>query len=373
MIVLILRCLYEEMGFVVFILILFIFGITVSVSADTSLKIMWKQASAEFVSTFTWSQDSQYIAFTDIEIHNLYILNVQSHIVERQFVLPSHSDNDFPNSYLPNVLSWSPNSLYIATTVNGIAYVLDAESGLIMQNYSEKNEANPHRQTIVDVRWGQDSLSLATFSYLGFIHIFDSVTGKTLKSISVFSPNSYKFYPYKFDWSPDNTLFAAPFSTISQDTITASEYRVDITTTIGIWDKNGNRIDNNACQVVGDFREILGLKWSTDSKKLAVGTSDGLTICSLSKDLAIQNQQVSGNVSRSPVWSLDDHWLITSYGADDPLNCQVNIYDSSKNYKLSQTIQDVICNVDALAWSPNGQQIAATNDLHLWIGTVVKS
>ncbi|MBA3874412.1 MAG: PD40 domain-containing protein [Anaerolineae bacterium] len=355
--------------FVVFIIILFTSGMTVSTASDASLKIEWKQISSDLTGNFTWSPDSQYIAFTDIEIHNLYILNVQTQIIERQFVLPAHSDNDYPNDNLPNALSWSPDGLYIAITINGIAYVLDAQSGQEVQNFSEKNESNPHDQTIVDVRWGQDLSSLASFSYLGLIHIFDSVTGKTLKSISVFSPSSYKFYPYKFDWSPDNTLFAAPFSTIEQDTVTPDEYRIDITTTIGIWDKDGNRVDNNACQVVGDFREILGLKWSTDSKKLAIGTSEGLAVCSLTKNFAIQKQSISDNTAHSPVWSVDAHWLITSYGTD-PLNCQVNIYDASKNYKLSQTIQDVICKVDSLAWSPNGKQIAVINDGHLWIGTI---
>ena len=327
------------------------------------LNFTWEEIYPDKVLTFTWSPDGEHIAFIDNDLQNIHILNVHTKIVERKINLPS----PVKDSRTPK-FSWSPDGSYFALAMNGQAYVIDAQNGNILIDYVNAFDASSKEYTISNIRWARDSSSVAAFSYRKFIDVVDIKTGKTLKTIDFHDNRGLPAYA-AFDWSPDNSRFAADQNTLF----------------IGIWDSNGKPIVGHGKEDASknvklncpgiDYetpREIISLNWSIDSASLAVGSDIGLWICKIGEDNMINYKYIDNGVNVSSVWSPDAKWLVTSSISpiDDLTNkCELKAFDVKGDYKAQTiTVNSTFC-AYALSWSPNSQQLAARSEGHLWLGT----
>ncbi len=332
------------------------------------LKISWNQISLPdntFALGLTWSPDSKYIVSADAKLSQLYILNLQNQSVERKFDLPDGMDENSSFSVV-----WSPNGSYLAIAIWGKVYVIDAQTGAIIQT----PVLSPDEDNIVDVRWSRDAASLAILSSRGYIYIFDVRSGKTNHIIDLHekgaSNGGYSF----FDWSPDNTLFAAHYYG---------------TYVIGIWDINGNLISDGSQEkeeqpskapctsgLESGFGYIHNIQWSKDGKKILISGTN-LTVCDFENGSLFLDNAVSytiHDVIENPlsifpaVWSPDANWLAGSLSPTSNL-CEIQIFDVLHDYQINridywpQACRDI-------AWSPDGKSIAVQGNNVLWIGSV---
>jgi WD40 repeat protein len=87
-------------------------------------------------------------------------------------------------------------------------------------------------------------------------------------------------------------------------------------------------------------------------------------VCHFEDDFTIREQRLDYETTTSAIWSPDNRWLVST-NAGDP-TCWIKIFDVTKDFELVKTIDGMICGVDTMAWSPDGQRLAVGSD-KLWL------
>ncbi len=338
--------------------VLLFVSVTIGHASNQSLEFDWKSFPTDGAFGLTWSPDNLHLALSNRYGNQIWIFDLQTKTVEKRIDLP-----DIPENVGPASASWSPDGSLIAVAQGNI-YLVDAATGDIVQTYTKKEAHSTEHISIAAIKWSSDSKSLAAMETVGYIYLFNVGAKELLKTIDL--DYQEEGVSSAFDWSPDNTLLAAPLLR---------------SRSIGFWDKDGNpataymQEDKNKnletnCWAANESKvsDTYSINWSRDGKHLAVGAKYGLRVCHFEDTDTLKSQLLDDEPTSSAVWSPDDHWLVST-NAYDPA-CWIKIFDVTKQFELVQTLQGSACSASSMAWSPDGQSLAAGNNAELWIGTV---
>lgn len=340
-------------------------------NSQTKLRIDWNQIplpDGVFSSGLAWSPDSKYLAFADIQLKQLSLLEIQTQRILRQINIPDWKDDHSPFSVV-----WSPDGISLAFAVWGNAYVIDTTTDKVAKMFSVPSD----KGDILDIRWSHDSSLFAALSDRGYIYIFDVSEGRIDHVIDLHEKGKTNGGYSFFDWNSDSTLFAAHYFG---------------TYVIGVWDDTGNLISGDGqeqdqqpskkpCRSGLDAGPgyIHNIEWSRDGKKLLIAGST-LGICSFENEHLVADNGISyifHDVIENVVpifpatWSPDGHWIAGSLSSSSEF-CEVQIFDAVNDYQVNR-IDYFPQNCEAIAWSSDGKYIALQGTQNLWIGTVVDS
>ncbi len=247
-------------------------------------------------------------------------------------------------------LAWSPDGQYIASGgLDMTVQVWNASTGARVSTY------HGHSDVVYDVAWSPDGTRIASASNDGSVQIWDALTGKNIATFS--NPSNARGQAAPFNtvaWSPDGSRIAAGGNgdVLLLDATTAKalgyighhggivhavawspdgKYLAigSSNDTVELWDMtNGNNFFNYS----GHTADVLAVAWSSDGKRIASASSDG----------TVQVwDALTGNHAYIYRGHADYYWGHFTSGAS----------------------------VDAVAWSPDGKQIASggsDNTVQVW-------
>jgi WD40 repeat protein len=266
---------------------------------------------------------------------------------------------------------WSPNGQFLALAVRGSGYVIDAQTGSVVSQLSSESQEELSKMEIIDVEWSNDSKQIATYSSLGFISIYDSSDSEAFQVIDLNNGSRPQGFYDLFDWSPDNSYFAA------------YSYPSDA---VGVWDTSGNQIaDGDSCYVGAQtsLRFVESILWANDNITLMT-SGFGLSFCRLENEELIQTSdtisysELQGDVSIihgifHASWSPDDRWIVATMGVgisdpDNEFSCQLRVFDTLNSLAVAR-IDRGMCPITS--WSPDGRFLAGSSG-PLWLGELTQ-
>ena len=205
-------------------------------------------------------------------------------------------------------LAWSSDGTRIASASNdGTVRIWDALTGRNIVTYTGPSSLRGGIAASNAVAWSLDGLSLA-IGGLGPAVLIDTTTGKI---IGYYGPNSGQAHAVAF--SPNRKYLA-----VGRDNTTVEVWEVATKTNVYIYN--------------GHSGDVFTLAWSPDSKRIASGGADA----------TVQVwDALTGNHAYTYRGHLDYYWGHLTSGQE----------------------------VDTLAWSPNGKQIASgstDNTVQVW-------
>lgn len=354
-----------------------------------SPQFSWSRLITEDTFGLNWSLDGEYIIFGDLEANEIVSIDAVTGVRLWQVPLPEGGHISILDS-----MELSPDGQSVALTSldNNSIYVFHIVTGEWLQIRDRSSIPLP---TIYrSVQWSADSSRVAVITNYGDVQVFSSDTGDLVQSVDIAMIDSLRgesgVFDYKlFAWTPDSTLFAAPYYAINQSTQSISG-----TVAIGIWDQQGRLIGTsdypNSEQPVDDtacvhyarqyINEILDLEWAPDSRTLAVTGSDGYGTCILGNQDFVQQRQIFTHqpytMPGSPAilrWSPDQRWLVgASEYRESP--CAIRLSDAANNYATRvEEIDSEECWISSLVWHPNSQSLAVGTRNGLWIGRMLNN
>ena len=347
-------------------------------------RINWRSyyhddAARPFLRGLTWSPNSDYVAAADQSLKTLSIFGIEEERIVRTIELP-----DWPQrSNLWFSVRWSPNGDFLALALWGSAYVIDAQTGVVISKLESASADDVASSSIIDVHWANDSNRVAAFSLMGFISVFDAITSEISLRIDL-NEGDYPIPVYDlFDWSPDNSRFAAYV------------YRSDA---IGVWDSEGNLItdgtreptlrpNEGSCHVGArtSLRVVDGIACANDNVTLLT-SGFGISLCRFEDNLLVatdnhifyQSEVSEGEMPivygvSSASWSPDGQWVVGTMGAgvSDPtaeFYCHLRFFHVTDSITVSR-IDKGMC--PFTQWNSNGRYIAGI-DGGLWVGEVLQ-
>lgn len=234
-----------------------------------------------------------------------------------------------------STLAWSPDGMMIAAAdTNGLLYILDANTGAILQQF-EGNQGN-----ITSLSWRPDSTRLASASPDdGLIRIWDA-SGKLIAELPGERSSDHLAF---VKWNPKGDLLASVASV------------VDGGSPLQIWNAR-----NDSYQLLPTTYTVASydMAWSPDGTKLAVADYRAVYIFTDFSSGSLNP------VSLSPfaftiAWSPDGSQLAIAdtTGLIQILNSNSGQIESS----FQGAARDGQHGISTLAWSPDGQLLAGDN------------
>jgi WD40 repeat protein len=264
-------------------------------------------------------------------------------------------------------VGWSPDGDWVAVAYGGNLMILDAATGQMVSTL-ELSQIYP----ISQVTWNPNGNSLAVSTYEGDIHILAAVTWQTL----VVLHDS----PYVIDiaWNPAGDRLASVES-FAEDSYVVQVWNMttytpmriaeyhDLTSSVA-WSPDGTKLANDVpdgpvriwdtatWQIVMtiDHKNAMSSAWDpTGTRIVTVGGDD--------ETVRVWNTAYGEELTRIPTdfvvdaeWSPDGSKLAL---ADGHL---IRIVDALTGQDLDRI--DVGASINAVAWSPDGNQIAHASD-----------
>ena len=270
------------------------------------LEITWTHVSKERAQrVIDISLDGERILFGNIETQMLAAYDLQKE--QTMWQIPM----DFSVAITSR---WSPDGKQIAAIVDGNIYIFDAANGYHVSEIEsslKKYEdllrilTTSEKVGYTDFKWSSDSKQLSALAH-GYIIVYDMLSGNlsTVVDLVIANSNDLHEYLHRFDWSSDNSKFAAFHYKIIDNQVA---FPIEIV--IGFWDQNGRWLSNyektnssnseQACipngqdewrgAAVPPGRDVI---WAPDNKTLLVSTNfNGYIVCKIENN---------GNTSNTP-------------------------------------------------------------------------
>ena len=293
------------------------------------------QGHSDYVSAVAWSPDGKRIASGSGD-HTVQVWDASdgSHV----YTYRGH-DSDV------STLAWSPDGKYIASAgLDNTVQVWEAASGKLAYTYRR------HSDVVYDVAWSPDGTRITSASNDGTVQVWNAFTGNLILTYN--SPPSPRGSPAPWNavaWSPDGKRIVIGglgnievLDVASGKDIASYGYNSAIvhalawspdgryiavgssTEMVQIWDlQTGQNIFNYR----GHSGDVLAVAWSPDGKRIVSGSSDGT---------AQIWDALTGDNAYTYRGHADYYWGHLTSGAA----------------------------VNAVAWSPDGKQIASgSNDM----------
>ncbi|WP_162005590.1 WD40 repeat domain-containing protein [Dictyobacter vulcani] len=252
------------------------------------------------------------------------------------FTLDGQSSNQV------TALAWSPVGDRVAS-VGSNAQIWDAMTG------QHTIKLNNNGSAITAVAWSADAKQLVTGG--PEITVWDAQSGKQLLTYITQGQKAYaqgSLSVKAIEWSPDKTKIATAYTYLNEGKNASTHVfqRVDV------WNAaTGKTITSYD----GHKSTILSLAWSSDSKRLASASTDGLAVWNAANGQNVVKYATTGKVT-SVSWSPDDRDLVSASNA-------LEIWDV-KNAKKPVGILDAHANATTptyVKWSPDGTFIASAD------------
>ncbi|BAZ39777.1 hypothetical protein NIES4101_57330 [Calothrix sp. NIES-4101] len=290
--------------------------------------------------------------------------------VIEQTTLVGHS------SYV-NGVGWSPDGTTLASASDDNTIKLwDTITGKPLKTLTG------HSSEVIDVEWNTDGIILASASRDKTIKLWDATTGKPLKTLT-----GHSSYVNGVGWSPDGTTLASasddntiklwdvttgkPIKTLTGHTsgVNAVVWNGDGRTlastswdnTIKLWDVTTGKSFKT---LTGHSSEVIDVEWSTDGKNLASASRDK-TIKLWDVTTGKLLKTLTGHTSEvyGVAWSTDGKNL-----ASASRDKTIKLWDvtTGKPLKTLTGHSEVVIGV---AWSPDGKTLASASSdktIKLW-------
>lgn len=220
------------------------------------------------------------------------------------------------------VIAASPDGSLCATSGgDGMIRIWDAATGRLQRILVG------HHNGTGGLAFSPDGQTLATTSGDGTARIWNPKTGMTLRILK-----KHKGGTSRVAWSPNGeslvvTGGASGFATF--------------------WDPAGNKQHKTVEHGIA----VFDVAWSPDGKTVACGTRDYVALWNAANGEALGEIRPPGNLSYAVAWSLDSATL--AIGGRTSLT----LWDVAKK----EMLREFSGQCTALAWSPDGQKLAANN------------
>ncbi|HVU13161.1 MAG TPA: WD40 repeat domain-containing protein [Phototrophicaceae bacterium] len=331
---------------------------------DGGITVSWTKILTGFALGVDWSPDGASVVLDDLERQQIDLINWQTGalIWQTPFPLSAMYGQAIPTAFSAR---WSRDGHWIAATAAGKLYLIEPATGKIIP-FQPALPPGRGQPVYVLARWGTDSVFLAVLDNYGYIDVLATTTGKITQTITL-TDSSYADIS-AFDWNPDGQRFAAAYLKAPLNT-----------DSVGFWDRQGNLLkaytqesltdsapatpctQNASDLTAGGFSDF---EWARDNQTLAVGLTNGLTICTLNNDGTITDQDLPLRGATFH-WSPDQRWLA---GASSKQSA-IWIADPAQAYQTVLVQPPGDSTVNSVAWSPDSQQLAVGTTHQLWIGT----
>jgi WD40 repeat protein/Tfp pilus assembly protein PilF len=334
---------------------IFVVESTLQQSATASSQVLGRMLyhyeapnNASDVRALAWSPDSTRIASIDDFGGTIQVWDATT---------GNHTLTYQPPSWQVNSLSWSPDGKYVAASVDRHLYVLEVDTTSLRQVFNPALPLLSYGNGVV--AWSTDGTRIALACMDNTVRVWNINAGHVDTSQKPLIYTHHTKNVYALAWSPDGQYIAS-----------ASEDN-----TIQVWqisdgDKTYRTIRGIPLQSASAYSNIA---WSPNGELLA--TEDGRGIVSVwsyqSGDKVLSmptypsttpgNQVLYGG---AVAWSPDSQFLGTgSFDSNFNGKIQVVSWLSKSLNRPSFTDSSIASQIYALAWSPNGNYIAAATGL----------
>lgn len=229
-------------------------------------------------------------------------------------------------------VAWSPNGTKIAVGgTSGLLQIRDANNQLI-RNFTGLTT------TIKSVDWSPDSTKIVSGGDDGKVIVWDASTGQQLANLT-----GFEAYIFQVDWSPDGSK------------IVATGFNTSPSYTLIVW--SAATYQQIAARDAG---EALGVSWRPDSTQIAVGKATGyISWYSASLGPSVINYSIDAGVL-SVAWSPDGSKIAGGTSIFGTAKNEVKIWNTTTGSVIT-TLTGHTNLVGAVAFSPNGQQLASAS------------
>ncbi|HET8845222.1 MAG TPA: WD40 repeat domain-containing protein, partial [Ktedonobacteraceae bacterium] len=261
-------------------------------------------------------------------------------------ILPHPSFSGPPGSRAPvliqehhygivRAVSWSPDSIYVASATDAIIRVWNAQSGRRVSAYRD------HPGQIKYMSWSPTGSRIASISEENKVRIWDSQNGQTL-SVYPGNPGSGNNFVRVLDWSRDGRLLA-----------------VGGRGHISVWDTSRNEV---VSRLKHRFHEYSSLSWSPDGTCIAAAYGTKVLIWQPGQGKKVSIYHYKAQVN-SVAWSPNGSYLACA-GYDQLVHIW-NMRNASLQIVYSGHNHPVCC----LSWSPDSRRIVSGGfaaNLNIW-------
>jgi WD40 repeat protein len=242
--------------------------------------------------------------------------------------------------YPLSTLAWSPDGQRIASGgMDRAVQVWDAQTGNVICTYRE------HTSNIIGVAWSPDGKHLASAGsyHDATVRVWDASTGNTLVTY-----RGHPHFLHAVAWSPDGQRIAS---------VGGAEHGVQV------WDAFSGSVLSTYRGHVG---EALSVAWSPDGKRLVSYSGDGMMHAWKAGSGVPLLSLPTMSMVKSFFWWVEPALQRDWVGAAG-IKGDVAIWDVATGERI-YFYGGTDSGVNAVAWSPDGEQIVRAAKKTIWTG-----